>query len=152
MAIMNQDDNSSISISEKSRAVVNKMKEHNLLSIGRTENDVNTKDIYLLAVALGLDEEPKTTIKGGESYTRAIYFKDPDRALLFASLIESAADSDDILESCDSKKAFAVSKGYTDAGFKKIDEMAEESMYDPELMVKKLLDYVDSIYDDVIDA
>lgn len=58
------ENNSTISISEKSRAVVSKMKEHGLLSIGKGDDDTNTKDIYLLAVALGFDKEPSTSIKG----------------------------------------------------------------------------------------
>lgn len=146
----NMDDNSTISISEKSRAVVAKMKDHNLLSIGKGDNDTNTKDIYLLAMALGLDKEPSSSIKGGESYTRTIYFKDFDRALLTAAFLQTAPETDDILEYCDIKRAFANSKGYTDAGFEAIDELAQSAMYDPELMVKKLLEYVDSIYDETI--
>lgn len=148
----NLDDNSTLSISEKSRAVVAKMKEHNLLSIGKGENDTNTKDIYLLAVALGLDKMAETTVKkGGESYTRTIYFKDPDRALLISALLENARNADKLLEYCDIKRAFTYSKGYTDAGFQFIDDLAQSAMYDPELMVKKLLEYVDSIYDETIE-
>lgn len=146
----NMDDNSTISISERSRTVVAKMKEHNLLSIGKGDNDTNTKDIYLLAMAMGLDKEPSQSIKGGESYTRTIYFKDFDRALLTAAFLENAQGSEDILEFCDIKKAFAYSKGFTDAGFEAIDEIAQSAMYDPELMMKKLLEYVDSIYEEVV--
>ena len=146
----NIDDNYTISISEKSRAVVAKMKEHNLLSIGKGDNDVNTKDIYLLAMALGLDKEPTSSIKGGESYTRTIYFKDFDRALLVSALLENANSTEDLLEFCDIKKAFSNSKGFTDAGFEVIDELAQNAMYDPELMVKKLLEYVEDLYDETI--
>lgn len=142
-----QDDNSTLSISENSRAIVNKIKDHNLLSIGKGETDTNTKDIYMLAVALGMDEVPEKVIKGGESYTRTIYFRDFDKALLEALLLNRKEDTENITQLCDMKSAFALSKEYTDAGFRKIDKLAESSMYDPELMVKKLLEYTDTIYD-----
>lgn len=146
----NMDDNSTLSISEKSRVVVSKMKEHNLLSMGKGDNDVNTKDIYLLAVAMGLDKEPSSCIRGGESYTRTIYFKDFDRALLISAFLANAKSSRDILESCDIRKAFANSKGFTDAGFEAIDQLAQSALYDPELLMKKLLEFVDNLYDDVV--
>ena len=145
-----QDDNSTISISEASREVVARLKEHNLLAIGKSDNDTNTKDIYLLAVALGLASPVETSNKGAESYTRTIYFKSEDRALLTAALWDTLTDTSDVLELCDSKKAFAYSKGFTNVGFQQIDKFAAESMYDPELMVQKLLDYVESIFDDTI--
>ena len=62
----------------------------------------------------------------------------------------NAPETDDILEYCDIKKAFANSKGYTDAGFEAIDELAQSAMYDPDLMLKKLLEYADSIYDETV--
>ncbi len=142
-------DNSTLSISEKSRSVVAKLKEHDLLAVGKGDDDTNTKDIYLLAVALGLEKEPQLSIKGGESYTRTIYFKDFDKALLIAACLENAGE-DNLLENCDIKKAFSNSKGYTDAGFEAIDKLAQSAMYDPNLMVKKLLEYIDSVYDEIV--
>ena len=145
----NKDDNSTLPISERSRDIVTKMKEHNLLSIGKGEGDSNTKDIYLLAVALGLDQPIIKMIKP-ESWTRTIYFNSSDKSLIRAALLATATDSDDIAAYCDTKEAFNYCKQLTDAGFQSIDEFASSAMYDPELMARKMLEYVDSIYDDVI--
>lgn len=145
-----QDDNSTLSISEASRAVIARLKDHNLLAIGKSDNDTNTKDIYLLAVALGLSSPIETSNKGAESYTRTIYFKSDDKALLTAALLDTIKDTTEITDFCDSKKAFAYSKGFTNAGFQEIDRIAADGLYDPELVVQKLLDYVDAAFDETV--
>ena len=40
-----QEDNSTLPISENGREVVTRLKEHNLLSMGKGEMDINNKDI-----------------------------------------------------------------------------------------------------------
>ena len=145
----NQNDNTTLPISEGSREIVVKMKEHNLLSIGKGEGDSNNKDIYLLAIALGL-ENPTDRMSRPESWTRTINFDEFDKSLVKAAYLGSVADGDNISQYCDIREAFSYCKKLTDAGFIEIDKFAHEALYDPELMVKKMLEYVDSIYDDVI--
>ena len=145
----NQNDNTTLPISEGSREVVAKMKEHNLLSIGKGEGDSNNKDIYLLAIALGL-ENPVDKMSRPESWTRTVNFGGFDKSLVKAAYLGTAADGDDISRYCDAREAFSYCKMLTDAGFLEIDKFAQEASYDPELMVKKMLEYVESIYDEVI--
>ena len=51
---------------------------------------------------------------------------------------------------CDTKEAFSYCRQLTDAGFRRLDEFAAGAMYDPDLMARKMLDYVASKYDEVI--
>lgn len=147
------EDNTTLSISNKSREVVSRMKDHKILTLERTEEGAHTNDIYMLAVALGLDSPGESVKKDGDSYTRTYNFKEMDRSLLIAALFDSMEDSNlDNDYYFDIKNAFALSKKYTDAGFEKLDEIISEAMYDPELTVRKLLEYVNTLYDDVVDA
>ena len=150
MSSNNQYDNSTLPISEASWDVVRKMKEHKLLSIGVGEGDSNNKDIYLLAVALGLDR-PTEKLTRSESYTRTSYFTPKDRSLITSVLLGTADEDSDISSYCKTKNAFDYCRQFTDAGFQAIDRFAAEANYDPDLMVRKMLDHVDSIYDDVIE-
>ncbi len=147
----NQNDNTTLPISEGSREVITKMKAHNLLSIGTGEGDSNNKDIYLLAIALGL-ENPTDKMSKPESWTRTVYFSGFEKSLVKAAYLGNIADSDDISDYCDIREAFAYCKMLTDEGFLEIDKFAQEALYDPELMVKKMLEYVDSIYDGIINV
>lgn len=146
-----QEDNSTLPISENGREVVTRLKEHNLLSMGKGEMDINNKDIYLLAVALGLDSPAEKLIKP-ESWVRMVNFRDHDKALAIAAYMATALDSDSVGKYCDQRDAFAYCKQFTDAGFRIIDSFASDAMYDPDLMVKKMLSYVDSIYEEVISS
>ena len=146
-----QEDNSTLPISESSREVVARLKEHNLLSMGKGEMDTNNKDIYLLAVALGLDS-PEEKLSKPESWVRTVNFRDDDKSLAIAAYMATALDSDSVGKYCDLRDAFAYCKCRTDAGFRAIDSFASEAMYDPELMVKKMLSYVDTIYDEVVNS
>ena len=145
----NREDSSTIRISAESRDVVRKMKEHELLSLGMGEGDSNTKDIYLLAVALGLGM-PTERMNDPKSWTRASYFELEDKALLRSILLGTLDSTEDIASHGDLKEALNYCKQFTDAGFRRIDEFAADAMYDPDLMVRKMLDYVDSKYDEVI--
>ena len=146
-----QEDNSTLPISENGREVVTRLKEHGLLSMGKSEMDTNNKDIYLLAVALGLDS-PEERLNKPESWVRMVNFRDFDKHLAIAAYMATAPDSDSVGRYCDQREAFAYCKQYTDAGFRAIDTFASESMYDPELMVKKMLSFVDTIYDEVVNS
>ncbi len=147
----NNEDGTTLPISENSRNVVKKMKEHDLLSIGKGEGDLQTKDIYLLAVALGLGS-PAERMVNPQSWTRTAYFQMEDKSLLRAILLDTADSSKDISDFCDMKAAFDYSRQFTDAGFRRIDEFAAEAMYDKELMVRKMLDYVDSIFEETVNC
>lgn len=145
-----QYENSTVPISGASWEIVRKMKEHKLLSIGKSEGDSNNKDIYLLAVALGLDH-PGEKMSNIDSYTRVTNFRPQDRSLITSVLLGTADEDSDISSYCGLKNAFDYCKQFTDAGFRAIDRFAAEANYDPDLMVRKMLDHVDSIYDDVIE-
>lgn len=150
MTDKNREEVTTIHISEESRDVVRKMKEHDLLSLGTGEGDSNTKDIYLLAVALGLDSPPEKLNKP-YPWTRASYFGTEDKALIMSVLFGTLNDAaDDVAAHCDTKEAFGYCRQLTDAGFRRLDEFAADAMYDPDLMARKMLDYVDSKYDEVI--
>ena len=145
----NREDNSSQPISEGSRDVVKKMKEHGLLSLGMREEGSRNKDIYLLAVALGLGSPTKRMI-APQSWARNTYFQMEDKALIQAVLLGSLNSSEDITSHCDLKEAYSYCRQFTDVGFQKIDKFAAEGFNDPDLMVRKMLDYVESKYDEVI--
>lgn len=147
----NRDEGTSIPISEGSRDVVKKMKDHDLLSMGRGESDSQNKDIYLLAVAMGLGS-PTEKMTGAQSWTRVNYFQTEDVALLKAILLATADGTKDITPYCDTKAAFDYSRQFTDAGFKKLDEFAADALYDKDLLVRNMLDYVESMYDKIVDG
>ena len=142
-------ENTTLPISENSREIVAKMKNHNLLALGKGENDMNNKDIYLLAVAMGLDNPTEQMIKP-ESWTRVVNFSEKDKALIISALLGTAGSTDEIEEYCDLNNAISYCKKFTDAGFEEIDRIAADVKYNPELLVRKMLNYVDEIYDDVV--
>ena len=149
MTDRNREDSASLAISEESREVVRKLKEHGLLSLGKGEGDSNNKDIYLLAVALGLGK-PTERMNNPSSWTRISYFEIEDKALIRSVLLGTLDNAKDIINHCDLKEAFNYCRQFTDAGFQRIDNFAAKASYDPDLMVRKMLDYVDEIYDEVI--
>ena len=144
-------DNATLSISENSRKIVEKIKANNLLSIGKAEKDANNKDIYLLAIALGLDKPIEKMVRT-ESWVRTIYFNQLDRSIVQAIYLANLPDTEDLSENCDIKDAFNYCKTLTEVGFREIDIFASEANYNPELMVEKLLEYADSIYDETVSS
>ena len=110
---------------------------------------LGNKDIYLLAVAMGLDNPTEQMIKP-ESWTRVVNFSEKDKALIISALLGTAGSTDEIEEYCDLNNAFSYCKKFTDAGFEEIDRIAADVKYNPELLVRKMLNYVDEIYDDVV--
>ncbi len=144
-----REDSSTIRISAESRDVVSKMKEHDLLSLGVGEGDSNTKDIYLLAVALGLGA-PAEKMGDPRAWTRASYFELEDKALIRAVMLGTLDNAENIAAHCDLKEAFNYCSQFTNAGFRRIDEFAADANYDPDLMVRKMLDHVAEKYDELI--
>ena len=142
-------DKSSLAISKGSHDIVRKMREHDLLSMGKRKDDSSTADIYLLAVVLGLGS-PTERMVSPDSFTRIGYFEMEDKALICAAFIGFLDSSDELTKGSNLKEAFNYWKQFTDAGFQRIDKFAAEGSYDPDLMVRKMLDYVESKYDEVI--
>ena len=110
---------------------------------------MDNKDLFLLAVSLGLDdpteEKEYRGCTGGWIRTEALKNADKDNALYY--LITMGVADDNQVESCaDLEKNYLKAQLCADSGFKKIKKIIDEENGDYEAVYSRLLSMIEMMY------
>lgn len=124
--------------------VLNDWDDSNVLGFHFAAN----KEIYMLAVALGLDcPEDITTAKEGYIRTENQTIKSYDRSLFASILLGTVVDETDIDKYANIEVNYDESERCAEAGFKKLTELIDDVNGDWELLEKRLMSQMNLLYE-----
>ena len=106
---------------------------------------LDTKDIFLLAVALGLND-PKEIQGKKDGYVRASYIKTYDKALLSSILLGIEENKDNVDTYANMDINFDEAERCAETGFMKLKEMIDSANGDAELFEKRILSELKFLY------
>lgn len=117
-------------------------KEKKILGIDLLE----TKDVFLLAVALGMNAP--ADIKGKrDGFTRTSYIKSRDKSLMASLLLGKTENQEHIDKYANDDLTYEEAERCAEAGFAILKEMIETAGYDEELLEKRILSQLNLLYE-----
>ena len=115
--------------------------EKNILGMHMLE----TKDIFLLATALGLDD-PKDIQGKKDGYVRLSYIKTYHKALLASILLGLEENRDKIDDFANEDVNYDEAERCAESGFKKLKEMIDSAGGDMALLEKRIFSQLNMLY------
>ena len=121
--------------------MLKKWDEENILGIHMLE----TKDVFLLATALGLDE-PKDIEGKKDGYVRLSYIKTYQKSLIASILLGLEENKENIDSFANAEVNYDEAERCAEAGFIKLKEIIESAGGDTELLEKRILAQLNMLY------
>ena len=110
--------------------------------------DIENKDRFMLAVALGLNSPcEKDKLKGASGWFRTEVIKHINEKANYQVILLGKASSEDIEEAIDLQNNFDMSERCAVSGFEKLREMADIYRNDNDLICKKFIKDLDLLYE-----
>lgn len=106
---------------------------------------LETKDIFLLATALGLDT-PQDIQGKKDGYVRLSYIKTYHKALLASILLGIEDNHDKIDKFANEEVNYNEAERCAESGFKKLKEMIDAADGDMELLEKRVFSHLNMLY------
>lgn len=128
-------------INKSNRERIGEWGDSNVLGINMMEN----KDLYLLAVALGL-QSPEEIQGPKEGYVRTAYFKTTDKSLLASILLGKVKNEDEIDLVANYDVSYDESEKCAEAGFNMLAEIINSANGNKDLMEKRLMKQLGELY------
>ena len=123
------------------RGFIDKISLKNILGLDGAYN----KDIFLLAMALGIDE-PKEIEGARFGYVRYEYIEPWDRAMLCALLIGTMVEGDEVDDYIDFEKSVDLAEKCAEKGFDILEKIVMEVDEDDERLTARLMKKLDLWY------
>ena len=130
-------------INSEHRTFLEEMKKKDILGFG--ESIIDTKDVFLLAVALGVNS-PAESFKSRDGYFRLQYLKTADKALLGSVLLGKAETDAEIDEYADLGKSIDLCELCAETGFQVLQSKVNNADGDSDLLERRLLRELDLLY------
>ena len=128
-------------INRNNREIINEWVDQKVLGI----NMLDAKDIFLLAVALGLNAP--TEIQGPkEGYVRMQYFKTFDKSLIAATLLGKMGNENQIDQYANLEVNCDEAEKCAETGFVKLKQLINESEGNSELLEKRIIKQLTELY------
>ena len=108
-------------------------------------HDLENKDIFLLAVALGLDK-PEDIRGGKDGYVRLTYVKTYDRALISSILLGLPEHKEETDKYANADVNYDEAERCAEKGFKVLNEIIESAGGDKELLEKRAFSQLNFLY------
>lgn len=135
-----------IYINSSYRAVIDDLKNNKILGF----EDVENKDSFLLAVALGVDSPED--VKNKDGWVRTSYLKTTDKALM-ASVLLGISENDEVVDNnSDIDKAIEYCEKCAESGYRKLYQKINDFGRDNEIVQKKMLKELDSMYLSIVES
>ncbi len=106
---------------------------------------LETKDIFLLATALGLNE-PKDIDGKKDGYVRLSYIKTYHKSLIASILLGLAENKENVDAFANADVNYDEAERCAEAGFLKLNEMIESAGGDTELLEKRIFSQLNMLY------
>ena len=125
------------------RVFLEEMKSKDLLGFG--ESIIDTKDAFLLAVALGINN-PADKVKNRDGFFRLQYLKTADKALIGSVLLGTASSDEEIDDASDLSKSLDLCELCAETGFQTLQAKVNDAGCDNDLLERRLLKQLDLLY------
>lgn len=127
-------------VSPDYKSVVDGLKEKDVLGLQIVEN----KEIFMLAVALGLGNPIQLKKKDGLSLYTAL--KTADKALIASVLLGTISDSEDVDSYADFDASAELCEQYAEAGYSVLQKRFNDAGCDEELFERRLMKELEMLY------
>ena len=121
--------------------MINEWDEKNILGMHMLE----TKDIFLLATALGLDT-PEDIQGKKDGYVRSSYIRTYQKALMASILLGLEENREKVDEYANEDVNYDEAERCAESGFKKLKEMIDSADGDMELLEKRIFSHLNMLY------
>lgn len=132
-----------ISVSKKVEEKIIPIIDSNKL-LGLDKSTSERIDLFLFALALGLEKGMKKGLEQKISLIRAESVKPFPMSMIFSVLVDDLIKRNEIGKIGDQDEAFVVAQEYANAGFEEIQNMLEK---DEDTLMWKMLNTLDDKYD-----
>ena len=126
--------------SSQYRGVVDELKKNDVLGL----NIVEGKDIFMLAVALGLDDPTPLKNKVGLFLNTAL--KTADKALMASVLLGTVTDDAQLDEFADQDMSADLCEQCAEAGYQLLLKKYNDADCDPDLMERRLIKELELLF------
>lgn len=109
-------------VTSAAKKIVDKIDAEQFLGLQNTET--SRTELFIFAMALGLEIDTATNLDNKESLTRASYLV-KEESLLYSAFINSLEDKSNLDECVDKKTVFELAERYANTGFGLIEAMME---------------------------
>ena len=121
--------------------MLKKWDEENILGMHMLE----TKDVFLLAAALGLNE-PRDSEGKKDGYVRLSYIKTYQKSLIASILLGLEKNKENIDSFANAEVNYDEAERCAEAGFIKLKEIIESAGGDTELLEKRIFSQLNMLY------
>jgi hypothetical protein len=129
-----------VNICKGRREYLDKLKDDNVLGL----NLIEAKDIFMFAVALGLDDPVELNSKDG--YYLMKNLESSDKAELAAVLLGTALSDDEVDKYADIDKCIDLCEECAESGFRRLQKHVEDVNSDWDLLERRMLNSMKLAY------
>ncbi|MDU2201018.1 MAG: hypothetical protein E7E15_08120 [Terrisporobacter othiniensis] len=143
---MKKKDQIVLNISKNSKNIIEMIDNEKFLGLNNPET--SRTDLFLFAMALGLETDITTPLLNKEGLSRTSYLTIKDEALLYSTFINKMENKNNLEECTEKNKVFELAEEYANTGFELIKNMMDTKSEQINMleMIKELDDKYDEIY------
>lgn len=129
-------------VSESFKTTTNELKEQDVLGLSMAEG----KDVFMLAVALGLDSPMSSPLKNRSGLFLNTALKTADKALIASVLLGTMSDDEDMDRYADFDKSCELCEQCAETGYQVLLKKYNDTGCDEELLERRMLLELDLLY------
>ena len=127
-------------VSDAFKKTTDELKDQDVLGLSMAEG----KELFMLAVALGLDKPTVLIKRQGLFLNTAL--KTADKALIASVLLGTMSDDEDMDQYADFDKSCELCEKYAETGYQVLLKKYNDAGCDEELLERRMLSEVDLLY------
>lgn len=127
-------------VSDAFKKTTDELKDQDVLGLSMAEG----KEVFMLAVALGLDKPTVLIKRQGLFLNTAL--KTADKALIASVLLGTMSDDEDMDQYADFDKSCELCEKYAETGYQVLLKKYNDAGCDEELLERRMLSEVDLLY------
>lgn len=127
-------------VSDAFKKTTDELKDQDVLGLSMAEG----KEVFMLAVALGLDKPTVLIKRQGMFLNTAL--KTADKALIASVLLGTMSDDEDMDQYADFDKSCELCEKYAETGYQVLLKKYNDAGCDEELLERRMLSEVDLLY------
>lgn len=141
---MKKKDQLVLNISKDAKEIIDKIDKERFLGLNNPET--SRTDLFLFAMALGLETDTKIPLSNKEGLTRTSYLI-KDEALLYSVFIDKMGDKNNLEECTEKNKVFELAEEYANTGFDLIKNMMDTKS--EQINMLEMIEELDNKYNEI---
>lgn len=142
---MKKKDQLVLNISKDAKEIIDKIDKERFLGLNNPET--SRTDLFLFAMALGLETDTKIPLSNKEGLTRTSYLI-KDEALLYSVFIDKMVDKNNLEECTEKNKVFELAEEYANTGFDLIKNMMDTKL--EQINMLEMIEELDNKYNEIL--